>query len=323
MSETWVWDRYWQFDRIASCFDGAGAGNYDECVAAGWRAFFGSLPSNARIIDLCTGNGAIALIAAGVAQGAGTAFSITAVDQADIDPPTYVARHAGDMSSIRFMGRTNIEQLPFPDHSFDAAVSQYGLEYAALDSAVAEAARVIAPGGQARFVVHASDGVIAAGATTVIADADHLLGGIDLIGAARRCLGAVGVVEGGDSSPEAREQAEEAVAGFKIALRRTREHVPRAVDKMMFSNSGGVMLDALQARHRVGFDAVAAKIDHVEAEILAHRGRLAALVEASLDRAGAEALAEKLRDAGAVETKCETLGKAGDLIGYVVTARFG
>ena len=48
MSDGGIWDRYWHFDRIASCFDGAGATNYDDCIADGWRAFFAGLPDERR-----------------------------------------------------------------------------------------------------------------------------------------------------------------------------------------------------------------------------------------------------------------------------------
>ena len=40
MPEGEIWSRYWHFDRIASCFDGAGQTNYAEDIAGGWRAFF-------------------------------------------------------------------------------------------------------------------------------------------------------------------------------------------------------------------------------------------------------------------------------------------
>src|SRR5690349_363677 len=178
MSERWVWDRYWQSDRIASCFDGAGASNYDDSVAAGWRDFFAGLPERVRVIDLCTGNGAIALMAAAV----GKAFEITAVDQADIDPPSYVSRHRQEMAAVQFVGGTEVEALPFPEASFDVAVSQYGLEYSDLSRAVPEMARVLAPGEQVRLVVHAAEGVVAANARKIIAETDFLLHDIDLLG---------------------------------------------------------------------------------------------------------------------------------------------
>jgi hypothetical protein len=130
-------------------------------------------------------------------------------------------------------------------------------------------------------------------------------------------------VESGGDSRVARQKAKEAVAAFQGALKLTADYVPHAADKIMIRNSGGVLLDAFNARQRVGYDAVFAKIDHVETEILAHRGRLEALVAAALDAAGAKAMAMRLSNAGAIDTSCDSLEDADGLIGYVVTARFG
>ena len=318
-----IWDRYWQFDRIASCFDGAGASNYDASIAEPWRAFFRALPPGARILDLCTGNGAAALIAAEVSRFEGKEFAITAVDQADIDPASYVTRHAEDLAAIRFVGRTDVEALPFADATFDAAISQYGIEYADLDRAVRELARVLAAGGRTRLVVHAADGIVAAGARDVIADADLLVGEIGLVEATRFCLKAVTAVESGrDASPEAKARADSAFAAFQDALANTARHVPAAADKVMFRNSGGVMMNAFQSRGHVALDELLAKVDQVEAEILAHRGRLQALVDAALDEPGADALASRLRAAGAESAASLGLDNAQGRIGYVVEARF-
>jgi SAM-dependent methyltransferase len=321
LSDRWVWDRYWQADRIASCFDGAGATNYGDAVAAGWRDFLSDLPNGARIIDLCTGNGAIAVLAAAVSKDKDKGFSITAVDQADIDPPAYVTRNRDEMAAIEFVGQTNVEDLPFPDASFDVAISQYGIEYSDLARSLPELVRVLARGGRVRLVVHAAEGVVAKNAKAGIADADMLTNGIDLLGASRRCFEAVAAVERGDGSPSAQERAQDAFNTFRAALKRTRDYLPQAFDKVMVQNSGGVMLDAFQARHRVGYDAVFAKVDTVEKEILAHRGRIQALLDCALDEAGAEALARQLRDAGATEVTHQPLESDEGLIGHVVTAR--
>jgi SAM-dependent methyltransferase len=323
LSDRSIWDRYWQFDRIASCFDGAGASNYDESIAEPWRAFFRELPPGARILDLCTGNGAAALIAAEVARTEGKGVNVIAVDRADIDPSRYVTRQAEDLAAIRFVGRTDVEALPFADASFDLAISQYGIEYADLDRAVSELVRVLAAGGQTRLVVHAADGIVAAGARDVIADADLLLGDIGLIEATRSCLDAVTAVESGrDPSPEAKARADSAFAAFQDALANTARHVPAAADKVMIRNSGGVMLNAFQSRGHVALDEIRAKVDQVEAEILAHRGRLQALVDAAHDEKGAEALAARLRAAGAESATSAGLENAQGRIGYVVEARF-
>jgi len=322
LSDRWVWDRYWQSDRIASCFDGAGASNYGDAVASGWRAFFSELPKEARIIDLCTGNGAIAVMAAEVGRAENKAFTITAVDQADIDPPTYVTRNRDEMAAIQFVGGIEVEALPFADGSFEVAISQYGLEYSDLARSVREMARVLAPGGRVRLVVHAAEGIVAANAKAAIADTNALLNDIDLLGASRRCFEAVATVERGDGSPAAQERAQAAYEAFRDALRSTRDYFSTAFDKVMVQNSGGVMLDAFQARHQVGYDAVFAKVDTVESEILAHRGRIQALIDSALDAAGVEALVKQLGDAGAVDTSHERLENGEGLIGYVISARF-
>src|SRR4051812_8600842 len=126
MGDRSAWDRYWQADRIASCMDGAGQSNYDDRVAAGWRAFFRSLPAGSRILDLCTGNGAVAVIAAEVCSVHRKNFAITGIDLADIDPKRFVSRYGSIADGISFVAKANCEALRFADSSFDAVVSQYG-----------------------------------------------------------------------------------------------------------------------------------------------------------------------------------------------------
>lgn len=318
MPEGEIWSQYWQFDRIASCFDGAGQTNYADEIADGWRRFFETLPDGARILDLCTGNGAAALIAAETARAQGVTFRIVAVDQADIDPPSHVSRHGEDYASIIFLRGTEIEALPFPDAGFAAVISQYGIEYTDLDRALPEAVRMVAPGGRMRFVVHAADGVVASDSRAVIADADLLLDDIDLPGQATRCFEAVLAVErdGGDST-----LADGHFAAFQSALERTARHVPQAADRTMFKNSGAVLLDTFQRRGHFDLEQLLAKATQVRTEIAAHRGRLGALVRAARTAKQAEAMADRLNALGGVAASRPLEGPQG-LIGHVVAARF-
>jgi SAM-dependent methyltransferase len=314
LSDGGIWNLYWHFDRIASCFDGAGATNYEPCIADGWRAFFADLPADARILDLCTGNGAAALIAAENNR----AGEIVAVDGADIDPPAFVTRHAELYAAIHFRGGVEVEALPLPAGHFDAVISQYGIEYSDLSRSLPEAVRVLAPAGRIRFVVHAADGIVAAGARAVIADADLLLDEIDLTGCAARCFEDVIAVEreGGDSG-----QADGSFAAFQAALERTARSIGGAHDKTMYRNSGAVLLDTFQRRGHFDIGQLLAKAEEVRQEITAHRGRLVALVEAALDARGAEALADRLGAAGGVAAS-RPLANADGLIAYIVAARF-
>ena len=294
MPDGGIWSQYWHYDRIASCFDDAGRTNYDDSIAGGWRAFFADLPKGACILDLCTGNGAAALLAA---EDGSAAARIVAVDQADIDPPAFVSRHAELYAAIDFMGRTDVEALPFADGGFDAVVSQYGIEYSDLARSLPEAVRMLAPGGRLRFVVHAADGVVARDAKAVIADADLLLEEIDLPGHAARCFEAVLAVErdGGDAA-----LADESFAAFQERARPHRRHVPQAADRTMFRNSGAVLLDSFQRRGHFDLEQLLGKVEEVRDEIAAHRGRLAALVDSALDAKAAAALADRLGALGGV-----------------------
>jgi SAM-dependent methyltransferase len=309
-----IWSQYWRYDRIASCLDDAGRTNYDDSIAGGWRAFFADLPNGACILDLCTGNGAAALIAAEGKRAA----KIVAVDQADIDPPAFVSRHADLYAAIDFRGRTDVEALPFGDGGFDAVVSQYGIEYSDLSKSLPEAVRMLAPGGRIRLVVHAADGVVARDAKAVIADADLLLKEIDLPRHAARCFEAVLAVErhGGDTA-----LADESFAAFQEALARTARHIPQAADRTMFKNSGAVLLDSFQRRGHFDVEQLLAKAGQVRDEIAAHRGRLAALVDSSLDSKGAAIVADRLGALGGIAAS-RPLESPQGLIGHVVAARF-
>ncbi|HST35104.1 MAG TPA: class I SAM-dependent methyltransferase, partial [Allosphingosinicella sp.] len=227
MPDGGIWDQYWHYDRIASCFDGAGDANYGESVAAGWRAFFADLARGACILDLCTGNGAVPLIAA----GDGRASAIVAVDRAAIDPPAFVSRHAALYAAVAFRGGVDVEALPLPDGGFDAVTSQYGIEYSDLGKSLPEAVRMLAPGGRIRFVVHAADGVVARDAKAVIVDANLLLDEIDLPGHAARCFGAVLAAERGGGETAL---ADSSFAAFQEALTRTADGIAAAADRTMF-----------------------------------------------------------------------------------------
>ncbi|HEV2079713.1 MAG TPA: methyltransferase domain-containing protein [Allosphingosinicella sp.] len=319
MDQDWIWSRYWQYDRVASCMDGAGVGNYAEEVAAGWRRFFEELPPQSRVIDLCTGNGAIALIAAQVARRKENGMAIVGVDRAAIDPGSYVNKFREDLDRIDFRAGVEAEELPFPDESASAIVSQYGIEYSDMERSIAEAARVLAPSGRIRFVLHAAEGVVAAGAVATVRDADFLLREIDLPGAAAECLSAVLAVErGSPSQPGNRELAEESVARFQAALAAAEQYMASATEPAMIHTAGSVLADTYSKRGYFDLPQLLAKVEEVRTEIMAHKGRSSALVEAAVGRKDLGRMSERLRSAGVPEVSCSPLTKDDRLIGYVL-----
>ena len=152
------WSDYWATGALTSLPEDF-AFNYDGEVADFWYEQFDALPASASLLDICTGNGPIALLAAGYARQANKSVDITAVDAAAIRPDEIARRRpdvAGLVEGIRFVGQTPVESLPFEDGSFDLITSQYGLEYCRLDLAAPELARVLRPGGRLVLLCHSA-----------------------------------------------------------------------------------------------------------------------------------------------------------------------
>lgn len=320
-ADGWVWDRYWHYDRIASCFD-EGRANYSEPVAAPWKAFFAECQDGAAILDLCTGNGALALIAAETAAEDGRRFAITGIDKAAIDPAAYVSRHADALRTIDFRGSVAAESLPFGDESFDAVVSQYGAEYAPRGETLAEAVRVLRPGGRIALVMHAADGTVAARAKTAMDDADFLLDDARLPAAALACFRAVAKAEQGETLVEAEERrARSALTAFETALKRTGERLETASDPEMLKNSARVLIDAHTKRQLAPLSALEEKAEEVRLEIAAHRGRLQALLDVAVSAEDCADMARDLSALGCEDASWETAMNGDALIGYRLKAR--
>ena len=147
------WSRYWAGGALHSC-PNAFAGNYDDEVREHWHACFSKLPDGARVLDIGTGNGAIALLAQDAAKSLGRRFQIEGIDAAIIDPAAAVTQHGVDFADIAFHGETRIEDTGYPPQHFDAVSSHYAIEYSDVAQSLRELARILKPGGWAEFVIH-------------------------------------------------------------------------------------------------------------------------------------------------------------------------
>lgn len=287
-----AWDSFWRYDRLSSFLSTPGAANYGPPIADGWRNFFDSLPEGSRILDLCTGNGAIAVIAV----EADKQFTVTGADLADVQPTDFVTRNRAELARIRFLASTAAEALPLPDSSVDAVVSQYGVEYSDLGRAVPEAARVLEPGGRLRFAVHAAEGTVARDTAKAIADA-HFLVDLDLVGRATRSTTAVDV--------------------FNAGLRSIADRVPTATDKAMLANVHQTLCETYDYRR----GELLATAKHLLAEITAHRDRQAALLAAARSTDQMAALGEQLVRLGLATITHGEQRDRDDLIGWTIEAR--
>ena len=313
-----AWDRFWSYDRLSSFGTGQGAGNYGEAIAAGWHAFFASLPKGARVLDIATGNGAIALLAV----EAGDELQVTGADLARVEPAAFVSRGKDKLERIRFLANTPAEDLPLDDGGVDAVTSQYGIEYSDLERSLPEAVRVLAPGGRLRFATHAAEGSVAADTRRAIADADLLLDEVGLVGQARDCITAIlGVERGQARSPFAQTEAQAKYRAFREGLQAVANRVQAAADPAMLTSVHRALTDLFQERQSHDDATLQSKLADLQTEVEAHRERERALLAAALTADQVAALAERLTKLGLADVTQSEQRDAGDLIGHVIEAR--
>ena len=139
------WSEYWS-KGFSSSFAGD---EYSGAIADHWRSTLGGIPDGAAVLDLCCGNGSI--------------FRL--LDKADqrrlkLHGVDYAKLPLSKDDSFILQGGVNIEDLPFESGSFDMVISQFGVEYANVDAAFAEAERVLKPSRNISFICHHPDSVI-------------------------------------------------------------------------------------------------------------------------------------------------------------------
>lgn len=149
------WSRYWALGNITSLPEDF-TGNYDGEVAAFWRRVFEGVPPKGRVLDVCTGNGAIAMLAAEALPEA----SVTALDAAESRPDRLDRKHAdpgGCLERIDFVSGVRVEDYQAPPASFDLVTSHYGIEYADWGRAAKNLAPLIRSGGRLAVLAHSPD----------------------------------------------------------------------------------------------------------------------------------------------------------------------
>lgn len=173
------WSQYWQGSNALSSFAEGDAGQgYDGEVRAFWHFYLKDLADDAVIVDVGTGNGALAFLVSEFAEQNNKQWTIHGVDAADINPSVHLRAAAPikkRLEQINFHGNTDMAKLPFADGSVDCVLSQFALEYADHKAAVKEIMRVLKPGGKLVIMAHHADSSLIEDSKTGIRVFDYTL----------------------------------------------------------------------------------------------------------------------------------------------------
>ncbi len=285
------WEAYYRNGAIATC-PTAADGGYDLEVRQAWVEFFSMLPNNASILDVGTGNGVVAQIAAETAATSGRSWDIHATDLAEIDPLRYVTDGAKRLAGITFYPRVATEQLPFPEHRFDAVSGHYALEYTDTSKALAEIHRVLKPGAEAQFIIHSDASMLVGNAMVSLRETDLVLRETKLYRQVHRLVTMHEVTAGTTGH---------AVTDLRTAI----QTVKRALVEAQKVGGGHVLSVALNAtqqllaaRNSMQPQPLGLEVDRAESELQASARRLLDLIEHARDEQAMELIQQQAAAAG-------------------------
>jgi SAM-dependent methyltransferase len=315
-----AWSSYWARGASHSCLGSYGE-LYGGAIGAFWGGVFGGLPPVARVLDVATGNGVLPRMLLQQCRSSGV--QCDAVDIATIQPPWLAGVAPADRERVRVHGGIDAEALPFADATFDLVVSQYGIEYARLEQAIAEATRVLAPGGALAMVIHHAQG---RPATLAAIELEHLAwlardgGLLEATAAMVEPMARAATPQGrasleGDTRSHAARERFNALQGELAARREGRD----GADVLFEVRDAMMSVLALAARQGAG--AAAATLQAWRAELAASETRLRDLREHALDAQAAQALRDRLEAALQAPVSLQELREeAGYLMGWAVRA---
>ncbi len=318
-NKNWVWENYWQGDRVALCLD-SDYFTYDEAVSSDWKSYFSAFEDGARLLDICTGNGAVALLALETAKEQGKSFNITGTDRAEIDPAKFVTSNSEALCQITFDGGVDISSLPYADASFDGVSGQYALEYTNIPESLAEIARVLKPQARVRFLLHAREGTIAGNATRELGRIADFRAAADIFGLARRAIdAALKQKKTPQPSRSVVEKTSRAEARFRTALKACEGTYEESERDFVFGTLS-TLVNALQAVPHYDEPVIRQQFENIGTSLDAHEGRIKALSRSAVDYASCETIGETLRKLGFEPSPILASKVEDNHIGWIVSA---
>jgi SAM-dependent methyltransferase len=268
------WGAFWRDAGAHGCTDGFPPAA-QALLGADWQAIFADAPESS-VLDIACGRGALWAHAGAPTRG------WVGVDLAQVEGTPFA-----------FRGGVDAAHLPFADRSFALVVSQFGLEYAGLDVAILEAARVC--GSRLVALLHAAEGAPCKQAHEQLAQIDWL-GAEALAPRLRRHFANASIASAAD------------IDALLAAIGARAEQDSN--NSLLEAVWRGVMASQENAR------GPAAAIDALDTGLAGHRTRLAAMVAAAPDTAAIDAAVGLLREAGfSARTQDAALGgESGPLL---------
>jgi len=311
------WSSFWQQGFITT-FGRSKPDNYSGVIRAFWKEKFLELPTGSRILDVATGNGAVATFAASVSTEKDREFSIAATDAAEINPNVKIDDVTKSLrEQVIFHSNEPCESQPFDDDSFDFISSQFGFEYGDIDTTMPEMRRILVPGGRFVAISHHIDSRLVKAAKAELEVYRHALDELNIFGTVRKYFGALGEV---GSSRKELSKALERAAPLSLKVNDCmntfrEEHPDDECAGEIVAAVGYLARGAAQTAKAERLGAVdAAQVNYRMAQ-----ARLKDMVDAALNPQDIDTLTERAKSAGFTSMTCLRLFvEDGSLAGWQI-----
>ena len=283
--------------------------SYSGALSDSWREYFRGLPVGARLLDIASGIGAVALIASEVSRTRGRAFEIHSLDQA-----ASLQDGALVLDGIRFHARGYEENLPFPDGYFDCVTGQHPIPETEAAAAAADLRRILRDGGRARFMFYAEGGASHRHSLDRIRGIETFLEEFRLLEHARRMFSVAFTQETAlrKDPVHAAMQALDAQQRYAEAAARVRAWAPTAANSKASLQVLSLIEGCWQRRAGLRLADVLQRLDRVEAAIRNTHARLSAVCTLAVDETSVHRLSRLFKAAGFSSVKVKSLTTPGD-----------
>lgn len=153
------WGHYWQSGHLTSLPQDF-IENYEDEIKLFWVERLHRLVNDARILDVCTGNGAIAVLMQDYCLKNNHHFKITATDGALIDTKPLAQRYpkySSHYKAVEFITGEVFENIDLGELKFDLITSQYGIEYTNWELSAKKIYNLLATDGEFSFISHSPE----------------------------------------------------------------------------------------------------------------------------------------------------------------------
>jgi SAM-dependent methyltransferase len=299
------WSKFWKQGYITT-FGASKKNNYDGVVRDFWREKFLDLAAGSHVLDIATGNGAIAMLAAEVAKESGKNLAISATDLAAINNNVSGDDNAVALrSNIKFRSHTPCEKQPFQDDSVDLVTSQFGFEYSDITKTIAEARRILKPGGQFIAISHHAESALIKAATIELQVYAYALGELDIFAVLRKLFDALGTLDGtAETLKGASAKAKPHSKEVNDVMNRFRSRYPTEECAQEIVGAVGHLAQGAAA---VGHRERLAAIDLASDDFRCAEARLKDMVGAALDQDEIDGFTLVARELGFSSVHCLTL----------------